>query len=68
MSNFQPREVVDRGSETQSQVDENLNRYLSWKIVEEDNNPPLGVKRHKRFNFIIYIQYVSQTKHTNMPV
>ena len=26
MSNFQPLEVVDRGSETQLQVDENLNK------------------------------------------
>ena len=26
MSNFQPLEVVDRGSETQSQVVENLNK------------------------------------------
>ena len=29
MSNFQPLEVVDRGSETQPQVVENLNK-LTW--------------------------------------
>ena len=27
MSNFQPLEVVDRGSETQPQVVENLNKF-----------------------------------------
>ena len=30
MSNFQPLEVVDRGSETQPQVGENLNK-LTWQ-------------------------------------
>ena len=30
MSNFQPLEVVDRGSETQPQVVENLNK-LTWQ-------------------------------------
>ena len=29
MTNFQPLEVVDRGSETQSQVAENLNKLTS---------------------------------------
>ena len=28
MSNFQPLEIVDRGSETQPQVVENLNRLI----------------------------------------
>ena len=28
MSNFQPLEVVDRGSDTQSQVVENLNKLI----------------------------------------
>ena len=35
MSNFQPLEVVDRGSETQPQVVENVNKltqqYKGWK-------------------------------------
>ena len=31
MSNFQPLDVVDRGSETQPQVVGNLN-YFSWKF------------------------------------
>ena len=30
MSNFQPLEVVDRGSETQLQVGENLNKLI-WQ-------------------------------------
>ena len=32
MSNFQPLEVVDRGSETQPQVVENLNK-LTWSLL-----------------------------------
>ena len=34
MSNFQPLEVVDRGSETQPQVVENLNKYI-WQNKRE---------------------------------
>ena len=43
MSNFQPLEVVDRGSETQSQVVDNFNKirvkcktkkYVMFKMVE----------------------------------
>ena len=33
MSNFQPLEVVDRGSETQSQVVENLNKFTQHDKV-----------------------------------
>ena len=33
MSNFQPLEVVDRGSETQPQVGENLNKIISKKSI-----------------------------------
>ena len=29
-SNFHPLEVVDRGSETQPEVDENLNKLTLW--------------------------------------
>ena len=36
MSNFHPLAVVDRGSETQLQVGENLN-YLIWRL--KDFNP-----------------------------
>ena len=42
MSNFQPLEVVGRGSETQLQVAENLNRFHSWTRVN-----PLAVSMSK---------------------
>ena len=32
MSNFQPLEVVDRGSETQLQVGENLNKLIRISV------------------------------------
>ena len=34
MSNFQPLEVVDAGSETQPQVVEKLNKYRGNRIIK----------------------------------
>ena len=49
MSNFQPLEVVDRGSETQLQVADNLN-----KLTQQDNTskikPDMNQQYLKIFN------------------
>ena len=45
MSHFQPLEVVGRGSETQLQVGENLNKFSRTRVYTPNaNNNNLGLK------------------------
>ena len=69
MNNFQPLEVVGRGSETQLQVDENLNylthqfkapsSYLctSWHILNEIYQLPNAILYHNKDAMIFNWRY-----------
>ena len=54
MSNFQPLEAVDRGSETQLQAAENFN-YLIWKDKGQSQEYNCLNKKHSLIIIIITI-------------
>ena len=62
MSNFQPLEVVGRGSETQLQVAENLNKLIQQDtsqalIVSNRQSRPTKCISQIKLHFLLFLMY-----------